>query len=115
MGGRQQLPYDTEHIRFGRRELCGYTDAVLREDGVHINFYFVEDIFFTLCKKCDNITKAISYRTNYAPVAQGIEHRPPEAGAAVRIRPGVYLKKCLQWRESYESKMERLLRPAEEV
>lgn len=26
----------------------------------------------------------------YAPVAQGIEHRPPEAGAAVRIRPGVY-------------------------
>ena len=22
----------------------------------------------------------------YAPVAQGIEHRPPEAGAAVRIR-----------------------------
>ena len=23
----------------------------------------------------------------YAPVAQGIEHRPPEAGAAVRIRP----------------------------
>ena len=24
------------------------------------------------------------------PVAQGIEHRPPEAGAAVRIRPGVY-------------------------
>ena len=24
----------------------------------------------------------------YAPVAQGIEHRPPEAGAAVRIRPG---------------------------
>lgn len=27
----------------------------------------------------------------YAPVAQGIEHRPPEAGAAVRIRPGVYL------------------------
>ena len=31
----------------------------------------------------------------YAPVAQGIEHRPPEAGAAVRIRPGVYLKKVL--------------------
>ena len=28
----------------------------------------------------------------HAPVAQGIEHRPPEAGAAVRIRPGVYLK-----------------------
>ena len=27
----------------------------------------------------------------YAPVAQGIEHRPPEAGAAVRIRPGVYV------------------------
>mgnify|MGYP000659461076 FL=1 len=26
----------------------------------------------------------------YAPVAQGYEHRPPEAGAAVRIRPGVY-------------------------
>ena len=26
----------------------------------------------------------------YAPVAQGIEHRPPEAGAAVRIRLGVY-------------------------
>lgn len=28
----------------------------------------------------------------HAPVAQGIEHRPPEAGAAVRIRPGVYFK-----------------------
>lgn len=54
----------------------------------------------------------------YAPVAQGIEHRPPEAGAAVRIRPGVYffyyfLSSCvhnelsvagLVWRESYESK-----------
>ena len=54
----------------------------------------------------------------YAPVAQGIEHRPPEAGAAVRIRPGVYflyyfLSPCvhnelsvagLVWRESYESK-----------
>ena len=53
-----------------------------------------------------------------APVAQGIEHRPPEAGAAVRIRPGVYffyyfLSPCvhnelsvagLVWRESYESK-----------
>ena len=32
---------------------------------------------------------------DYAPVAQGIEHRPPEAGAAVRIRPGVYFFKCL--------------------
>lgn len=31
-----------------------------------------------------------SVRRYYAPVAQGIEHRPPEAGAAVRIRPGVY-------------------------
>ena len=27
----------------------------------------------------------------YAPVAQGIEHRPPEAGAAVRIARGVLL------------------------
>ena len=27
----------------------------------------------------------------YAPVAQGIEHRPPEAGAAVRIPPGCVL------------------------
>ena len=26
----------------------------------------------------------------YAPRSSGIEHRPPEAGAAVRIRPGVY-------------------------
>ena len=26
----------------------------------------------------------------YAPVAQGIEHRPPEAGAAVRNPPGGY-------------------------
>ena len=25
---------------------------------------------------------------NSAPVAQGIEHRPPEAGAQVRILPG---------------------------
>lgn len=32
----------------------------------------------------------------YAPVAQGIEHRPPEAGAAVRIRPGVYFF-CYFW------------------
>ena len=38
----------------------------------------------------------------YAPVAQGIEHRPPEAGAAVRIRPGVYffypILVCAIWR-----------------
>lgn len=35
---------------------------------------------------------------DYAPVAQGIEHRPPEAGAAVRIRPGVYFcsYSCMQ-------------------
>ncbi len=54
----------------------------------------------------------------YAPVAQGIEHRPPEAGAAVRNPPGCvlfyyFLSPCvhnelsvagLVWRESYESK-----------
>ena len=28
-----------------------------------------------------------------APIAQGIEHRPPEAGAAVRIRLGVLEKR----------------------
>ena len=28
---------------------------------------------------------------SYTPIAQGIEHRPPEAGAAVRIRLGVYI------------------------
>ncbi len=27
-----------------------------------------------------------------APVAQGIEHRPPEAGAQVRILPGAHLR-----------------------
>ena len=49
-------------------------------------------ISFTFSDKCGNITLAISYcfTLDYAPVAQGIEHRPPEAGAAVRIRPGVY-------------------------
>jgi hypothetical protein len=32
-----------------------------------------------------------------APVAQGIEHRPPEAGARVRISPGAQGEKpCLQ-------------------
>lgn len=30
---------------------------------------------------------------SYTPVAQWIEHCPPEAGAAVRLRPGVYLNK----------------------
>lgn len=45
----------------------------------------------------------------YAPVAQGIEHRPPEAGAAVRIRPGVYLEKCLYCVEVVYEKRE--LRP----
>ena len=34
----------------------------------------------------------------YAPVAQGIEHRPPEAGAAVRIRPGVYFFCYFCWK-----------------
>lgn len=48
----------------------------------------VESISFTLLKKCVNITKSV-LTDNCAPVAQGIEHRPPEAGAAVRIRPGV--------------------------
>lgn len=32
--------------------------------------------------------------TQQAPVAQGIEHRPPEAGAQVRILPGALRKKC---------------------
>lgn len=69
----------------------------------------VDIISFTFSDKCDKIIHTISYcifvsmaviietdRTSrltdkdYAPVAQGIEHRPPEAGAAVRIRPGVY-------------------------
>jgi hypothetical protein len=58
--------------------------------------------FFTLWRKYDNITNAILYIL-YAPVAQGIEHRPPEAGAAVRIRPGVYLKKKRRYlEEAYE-------------
>lgn len=56
-------------------------------------------ISFTFSDKCGNITLAISYcfTLDYAPVAQGIEHRPPEAGAAVRIRPGVYFFRC-RWR-----------------
>lgn len=66
-------------------------------------------ISFTFSDKCGNIIFAIlnfggqgpSARKGilYAPVAQGIEHRPPEAGAAVRIRPGVYFLffKC-RWR-----------------
>ncbi len=36
------------------------------------------------------ITLPLSFVTN-TPIAQGIEHRPPEAGAAVRIRLGVFL------------------------
>ena len=48
----------------------------------------------------------------YAPVAQGIEHRPPEAGAAVYffyyfLSPCVHNELSvagLVWRESYESK-----------
>ena len=78
----------------------------------------VESISFTLVQRCVNMTKAFHMVIVYAPVAQGIEHRPPEAGAAVRIRPGVYffyyfLSPCvhnelsvagLVWRESYESK-----------
>lgn len=55
----------------------------------------VDIISFTFSDKCGNIIFAVSY--DYAPVAQGIEHRPPEAGAAVRIRPGVYFFKC-RWR-----------------
>ena len=43
----------------------------------------------------------------YAPVAQGIEHRPPEAGAAVRIRPGVYLKTCSKAEEIYAEIFEK--------
>jgi hypothetical protein len=32
---------------------------------------------------------------NSAPVAQGIEHRPPEAGAQVQFLPGAHLySKC---------------------
>ena len=33
----------------------------------------------------------------YAPVAQGIEHRPPEAGAQVRILPGAPLTEQQEW------------------
>ena len=32
---------------------------------------------------------SMSFKTD-TPIAQGIEHRPPEAGAAVRIRLGVF-------------------------
>src|SRR5690606_36229061 len=32
-----------------------------------------------------------------APVAQGIEHRPPEAGAQVRILPGAQRERPLTW------------------
>ena len=41
-------------------------------------------------QRCVNITKAISYSNCIRTRSSGIEHRPPEAGAAVRIRPGVY-------------------------
>ena len=47
---------------------------------------------YFFCKMCYYYKGNFIYFI-YAPVAQGIEHRPPEAGAAVRIRPGVYLKK----------------------
>ena len=40
--------------------------------------------------------ECVFQREDYAPVAQGIEHRPPEAGAAVRIRPGVYFISIFQ-------------------
>lgn len=30
------------------------------------------------------------YRIDEAPVAQGIEHRPPEPGARVRVPPGAF-------------------------
>ena len=38
-------------------------------------------------------SNTFTFKNNYAtmvgaPIAQGIEHRPPEAGAAVRIRLG---------------------------
>ena len=43
-----------------------------------------------------------------APVAQGIEHRPPEAGAQVRILPGALLKGAGQrW---YDERSDRSLR-----
>src|SRR6185312_10005916 len=34
------------------------------------------------------LTKFAAHLRGRAPVAQGIEHRPPEAGARVRISPG---------------------------
>ena len=37
---------------------------------------------------CLSAHKRPRHAERYAPVAQGIEHRPPEAGARVRISPG---------------------------
>ena len=37
-------------------------------------------------------------RARRAPVAQGIEHRPPEAGAQVRILPGALQSALVRWR-----------------
>ena len=34
------------------------------------------------------------------PIAQGIEHRPPEAGAAVRIRLGVFFILFVETRDN---------------
>ena len=45
-------------------------------------------------EKSNTFTFKINYATmKNAPIAQGIEHRPPEAGAAVRIRLGVLEKR----------------------
>ena len=35
--------------------------------------------------------------SSHAPLAQGIEHRPPEAGAQVRILPGAQRRRPLTW------------------
>jgi hypothetical protein len=37
---------------------------------------------------CLSVHKGPWHAERHAPVAQGIEHRPPEAGARVRISPG---------------------------
>ena len=44
--------------------------------------------------------RAAYHQQSPAPVAQGIEHRPPEPGAQVRILPGAPKERCysIRWR-----------------
>ena len=101
------------HITFFKWRFVS-TYAIISSITGNVNDFFEKSFFafskkcFAFWKKCDILNRTISY----APVAQWIEHRPPEPGAQVRFLSGVpksrHVSFCKQ-RPIYRDFLQRVL------